>query len=93
MSKKYSIAEARNNLAKIVREAETGQEVALTRRGKSVAVLVGRGDYERLVSGPKSFWGAYRAFRRAVDLADLAIDPEVIFGSARDRSLGRNVSL
>jgi len=93
MPKKYSIAVARNNLAKIVREAEAGQEVALTRRGKSVAVLVGRGDYQRLVSGPKSFWEAYCVFRREVDLASLAIDPEAVFGGARDESPGRKVAL
>jgi len=93
MPRRYSIAEARNNLAKLVREAETGKQVALTRRGRAVAVLVGRGDYERLVSGPRSFWEAYRVFRREVDLARLAIDPESVFGAVRDRSPGRDVTL
>jgi len=93
MSKKYSIAEARNNLPKIVKEAEAGREVALTRRGKSVAVLVGRSDYERLVSGPKNFWETYSVFRRDFSLAELSIDPEVVFGAARDRTAGRNVAL
>ncbi len=93
MPKKYSIAEARNGLAKLVREAEAGQNVELTRRGRAVAVLVGRGDYERLVSGPRSFWAAYRVLRREAGLAALGIDPEAVFGLARDRSPGRHVAL
>ena len=93
MSKKYSIAEARNSLPKIVREAEAGREVALTRRGKPVAVLVGRVDYERLVSGPMNFWDTYQVFRREVDLPALAIDPEAVFGGTRDRTKGRDVAL
>src|SRR6058998_1074822 len=93
MAKRYSIAEARDNLAKIVREAEAGQEVALTRRGRAVAVLVGESDYARMVSGPRSFRKAYRAFRRDVDLARLGIDPEGVFGTVRVRSQGRNVVL
>ena len=93
MSKKYSIAEARNNLPKLVRRAEAGNEVELTRRGRAVAVLVGRGNYERLVSGHRSFWLVYQAFRREVDLAELAIDPAAVFAAARDRSPGRSVPL
>ena len=93
MSRKYSIAEARNSLPKIVREAEAGRGAALTRRGKSVAVLVGRIDYERLVSGPKSFRDTYQVFCREVDLPALAIDPEAVFGGTRDRAKGRNIAL
>ena len=93
MVKKYSIAAARDSLAKLVREAEAGREVELTRRGRPVAILVGRGNYERLVSGSRSFSEAYRAFSREVKLAELAIDPEAVFRRARDRSSGRYVSL
>jgi prevent-host-death family protein len=35
----YSIAEAKNRLSKLVREAEEGQDVAITRHGKIVAYL------------------------------------------------------
>jgi len=93
MSKKYSIAEARNSLPKIVRDAEAGRGASLTRRGKSVAVLVGRIDYERLVSGPTSFRDTYQVFSREVDLPALAIDPEAIFGGTRDRAKGRKIEL
>ena len=52
MEKEYSIAEARNQLSGLVHEAEQGRPVRLTRRGKSVAVLVSADEYERL-SKPK----------------------------------------
>lgn len=93
MAKKYSIAEARDSLAKLVQEAESGQEVELTRRGRPVAVLVGRGNYERLVSGSSSFLEMYPAFSLDVNLAELAIDPEAVFHGARGRSPGQDVSL
>jgi len=48
VAKQHSIAEARNNLPSLVRAAESGKAVELTRRGKPVAVLIGRRQYERL---------------------------------------------
>jgi len=92
MPKSYSIAEARDNLARLVQQAETGKDVELTRRGKPVAVLIGHRDYERLVSGRRDFWDAYQSFGEAFDLSDLSIDPDETFEGARDRSPGRSVS-
>jgi prevent-host-death family protein len=40
MDKTYSIAEARNDLSNVVREAEAGRPVTLSRRGRAVAVIV-----------------------------------------------------
>ena len=40
MDKTYSIAEARNDLSNVVREAEAGRPVTLSRRGRIVAVVV-----------------------------------------------------
>jgi antitoxin Phd len=49
MSKSYSIAEARDNFAAIVREIEERvSAIELTRRGKPVAVLLSVGEYRRL---------------------------------------------
>jgi prevent-host-death family protein len=53
MNAAYSIAEAKNNLARLVHEAEQGHAVRLTRRGKPVAVLISTEQYERL-SGPRN---------------------------------------
>jgi len=48
MSRRYSIAEARIRLPRIVDQAEAGIEVELTRRGQPVAVLVSCREFERL---------------------------------------------
>ncbi len=93
MSDRHSISEARSNLPKLVREAERGKAVELTRRGEAVAVLVGRRQYERLVGHHRSFFDAYKAFRQDIDLADLAINPDELFASTRDDTRGRDVDL
>jgi prevent-host-death family protein len=93
MGKRHSIAEARSSLPSLVREAESGRPVELTRRGEPVAVLVGRRQYMRLASGRRKFSEAYGDFTRQVDLRELAIDPEEIFAGARDETLGRDVDL
>ena len=92
MTKKYSIAEARDNLPGVIHEAEGGVRVELTRRGKPVAVLLGVEAYERLAEGRRAFWEAYEEFRRQFDLAELAIDPEEVFAGVRDASPGREFS-
>lgn len=88
----YSIAEAKNHLPQLVREAEAGHDVRLTRRGKPVATLIGMARHQELTSPRKSFWEAYQSFRREHDLAELEINPEEIYGNARDRSPGRDFS-
>lgn len=73
----YSIAEARQNLAAIVHEAERQSPVALTRRGEPVAVLLSLQEYQRLLAKETHFWDAYTAFRSSVDLTQLDIEPVV----------------
>ena len=92
MSKRYSIAEARHNLAAIVHDLDRQPLVELTRRGEPVAVLLSIEAYRRLVPPAATFWEAYTSFRSAVDLAQLGIEPEV-FADVRDRSPGREVAL
>lgn len=92
MDKKYSIAEAKNRLTKLVHSAEQGTPVELTRHGKSVAVLVSLADYRRLAGGRRDFWQACEAFREREQVAKLAIDP-ALFEDARDNSPGREVEL
>jgi antitoxin Phd len=90
MSKTYSIAEARQNLAAIVHEAERQSPIELTRRGEPVAVLLSIQEYQRLLSARASFWDAYTSFRHSVDLSQLDIEPSV-FEGVRDPSPGREV--
>jgi prevent-host-death family protein len=74
MSKRYSIAEARNQLPAIVHDAEKGKPVELTRRGKPVAVLMSFSDYEKLARMRPDFWSSLQAFRERSDLTDLDVD-------------------
>ena len=93
MTDRYSIAEARRNLPTLVRTAESGAAIELTRHGESVAVLIGRKEFERLAVGRRRFTEAYDAFERDTDLATLALNPDEVFGTVRDTVPGRDVEL
>lgn len=93
VTKKHSIADARSNLPRLVREAEAGEAVELTRRGEPVAVLVGRRQYERLTGQVRNFGAAFDDFSASVSLDELRIDPDEVFGDARDKTAGRAVEL
>ena len=93
MTKRRSIAEARIHLPSLVRKAESGEAVELTRRGEPVAGLIGRKQYTRLTSKHRRFIEAYEKFARDFDLAALGIDPDDLFSGARDESHGREVRL
>ena len=89
----FSIAEARRTFPSLVRDAENGRAVRLTRRGKPVALLIGQREFERLVSARRDFVAAYEEFSKSHDLEDLNIDPDEVFGDSRNQSAGRDVSL
>jgi prevent-host-death family protein len=90
--RQHSIAEARTHLPRLIREAESGDPIELTRRGESVAVLIGRKQYERLARRSRRFSEAWSEFTQEFDLKDLAIDTDEIFG-VRDSNSGRDVVL
>jgi prevent-host-death family protein len=87
MSKQYSIAEARHDLAAIVHEAEENGPIEFTRRGKTVAVLLALDDYQRLMQNDFDFRAAYQQFRASADFEALNIGPEVF--DVREHSSGR----
>ena len=91
MTEKHSIAEARSNLPRLIRKAEQGKTVELTRRGTPVAVLLGQKKFERLSTGRRSFAEAYREFKATVDLEELDLDPDEIFAGVRDTTPGRHI--
>jgi len=93
MAKQQSIAQARNSLPTLVREAESGSAIRLTRHGEPVAVLLGSRYYEQLTRQHRPFSAAYGDFRREVDLRELDIDPDVVFARPRDTDRGRKVRL
>ena len=92
MSKRYSIAEARSSLPSIVDQAEAGQEIELTRRGKPVAVVVSLRELERLRSERAQFGDAYGKFLERFLLREIGLD-EDFFDSVRGVEPGRKVEL
>jgi prevent-host-death family protein len=92
MSQRYSIAEARSRLPRIVDQAEAGVEIEFTRRGEPVAVLVSLREFDRLRGKRLHFRDAYRKFLKTHSLQEIGVD-EGFPISARDRATGRKVSL
>ena len=88
-----SIAEARNALTRLIYEAERGEAVHITRRGKPVAVLVSEDEYERLKSGEskKDFWEAIEQWRAQASFDWPELTSEEV-DSWRDCSPGREFS-
>lgn len=93
MTERHSIAEARRNFPSLVHDAENGKAVEITRRGEPVAVLIGHHVFERLAAGRRGFSEAYREFADSVDLRELELDPEELFGDLREEASGREVRL
>ena len=59
-----SIAEAKARFADLVHQAEAGQAVRISRRGKPVAVLLSQAEFEQLQS-PRGGWAAFsKAWRK-----------------------------
>lgn len=61
-----SIAEAKSNFAHLVQQAEGGQAVRITRRGKPVAVLVSEACYAQLQSTQGNWVAFSRAWREGM---------------------------
>lgn len=93
MSKRYSIAEARDNLAAILYELEQEKSIEITRRGQPVAVLISKASFDRMSTPQQGFWSAYEAFQQRVNLSELNINPDEVWGNIRDQSHGRRVDL
>lgn len=92
-TKTYSIAEARNQFASLVRRVEEQkQPVHVTRRGESVAVILSAKDYELILAqqAQQDFWQSYQTWRQTwqVDKWEEEDDP---FADIRDQSEGREV--
>ena len=92
MSKQYSIAEARSNLPTIIDQAEAGQEIELTRRGKPVAVVLSLREFERLRGERAPFGVAYKRFLKAHPLGDVGLH-EGFFDAPRSKDVGRKIAL
>jgi prevent-host-death family protein len=83
-----SIAEARAKLPGLVKEAEEGAAVQITRWGTPVAVLVSATRYQQLAHGRPSFGVALDNFLERVDMAGIRVGKDE-FEDLRDREAGR----
>jgi len=83
MSAKYSVAEARANLPRILHEVALGHEVELTRRGKAVAVVISVEKYARLSGGYRDFGAALDDYRNTYGGVSRAT-----FGGVRHKTPG-----
>jgi prevent-host-death family protein len=88
LPKQFSIAEARDRLPRLVHDAERGEHIELTRRGRPVAVLLSISEVQRLSEARVGLAEALTAFRSSVDWSQAGLDDESLAG-LRDRTPGR----
>lgn len=88
-----SVAYAKNQLTRLIYEAEAGETIHVTRRGKPVAVIISEHLFEQLQKGEaqKNFWKAIQEMRSAPDFEPVDLAEEEI-SAWRDKSLGREFS-
>lgn len=81
-----SIAEAKTHLTRLIHQAEGGEPVHITRRGKPVAVLLSEAEYARLREGreQRTFWDLIVEMRSDPDFEPVDWTPEEV-DSWRDR--------
>jgi len=89
---RVSIAQARDRLTVLIRQAEAGGVAELTRRGEPVAVLLSTARYRALTEKPSGFRVSYEAFRKRLASEKLDLGDDA-FEGLRDGSPGRRVRL
>ena len=89
MTRKVSVAEAKGKLPSIIHEVEQGSRVEITRHGKSVAVMVPTGDYERLRQKGRGFWNDLTKVRRIMAAEGMTVD-DIDLADLRDTAEGRS---
>lgn len=89
--KRYTITQASRELPDILHFVEEGHSVEFTQRGRAVAVLISKAEYEATHSSQQGdFWQALQQFREqyAAELFDLS----ETLADVRDASPGRDIS-
>jgi prevent-host-death family protein len=82
----FSVAEAKAQFAELLYQAEAGQAVRITRRGKPVAVLLSEAEFERL-GKPKDDWVSFtKTCRKGMLEEGLPLLGDAELGSLRDRA-------
>ncbi len=91
-STKVSVAEARQHFARLIKRAQQGKAIEITRRGEPVAVLVSAAEYSAITGNRPSFTDTTRQLRKRLGVDALDIG-DSDFEALREESPGRDVSL
>jgi len=94
MTIKSSIAETKDNLPKYIHQAETGNDICITRHGKAVAMLVSMERYNNKIAEEKDkgIYGAIMAWRQQLDKLDDELWTDAEIDALRDKSSARDFS-
>lgn len=92
MARRYSIAEARDAFAEVVRQAEMGEEAIVTRRGKAVAVIISESSCAALRNGRPAFWPSLLQWRDDLQRDGLDV-PADVWEDIRDSSPGGQIDV
>jgi prevent-host-death family protein len=75
MYKRYSIAEAKNQLPAVIHAVEQGEPIEITRHGRAVAIVISISDYLQICSARPDLWAAYQSWcERRSELTDADVD-------------------
>ncbi len=88
-----SVANARNQLTRLIHEVEAGEIIHVTRRGKPVAVIISEQAFEWLQKGGEknNFWQAIQEMRSDPGFEPVDFTVEEV-SAWRDKGLGREFS-
>jgi prevent-host-death family protein len=89
---KVSVAEARQHFARLIKRAQQGKTIEITRRGEPVAVLLSASEYSAIIGERSSFIDAMRKVRERLGVDELEIG-DAEFEGLREESPGREISL
>lgn len=86
MTKRYSVTEAEESFLDVLQDAKDNGHVELVQKGDPVAVLLSFSEYERLTRDRPDFREELHKFRRLLELENIDLDPDEIWGDLRDSS-------
>ena len=86
-----TIADAKNNLPKLIHSAEEGQDIHITRHGQPVAVLISEKRYKQAFGADNNLYASIKKWRETHLKDDFELTDEEI-DSWRDRSPAREFS-
>jgi prevent-host-death family protein len=89
---KVSVAEARQHFARLIKRAQQGKTIEITRRGEPVAVLLSASEYSAITGERCSFIDAMSQVRERLGVDRLGIG-DAEFDDLREESPGREIPL